>query len=59
MTSRTRRAVPKPPRHADPRGAPTPLRDEQLRQVVGGRKAGKGQLEYYRVVLSDLLISAF
>ncbi|HET7754673.1 MAG TPA: hypothetical protein VFK85_12260 [Anaeromyxobacteraceae bacterium] len=41
------------------RPPPLGLREEDLRHAVGGRKAGKGQQEYYRVVMKDLLISAF
>lgn len=37
----------------------TPLRDEDLSTVVGGRKAGKGQLEYFQVSMTDLLVSSY
>ena len=37
----------------------TPLHDEDLRAVAGGRKAGKGQLEYFRVSMTDLLVSSY
>jgi hypothetical protein len=59
MTARTRRDVMKPSRHADRCTGPTPLRDEQLREVVGGRKAGKCQEDYSRYVMKDALLGSF
>ena len=38
--------------------APQELPEQELDQVAGGRKAGKGQQEYLVVKLEDLLVSS-
>jgi hypothetical protein len=37
---------------------PTPIRDEDLGAVAGGRKAGGTQMEFLKLTLNDALISS-
>jgi hypothetical protein len=46
-------------RIADPRRTPQLLCDDDLRHVAGGRKAGKGQMEFMTYSMKDALIGAF